>query len=115
MKNNLISIFVIFFIYFNQSLLAQEINIISTKINLDNINKITKFEGNVEAEDRYKNKIKTESADYKKEKDVFETFGKTEILTSNGYKIFTSNIVLDIKKKYIYQFFRYILNLISFS
>jgi len=103
MKNNLLFIFTIFIICFCRSLLAQEIDITANKINLDNINKITKFEGNVNAEDKYKNKIKTESASYKKEKDIFETFGKTEILTSSGYKIFTSNIVLDNNKKNIYS------------
>ena len=103
MKNNLLFIFTIFIICFCKSLLAQEIDITANKINLDNINKITKFEGNVNAEDKYKNKIKTENADYKKENDVFETFGKTEILTSSGYKIFTSNIVLDNNKKNIYS------------
>ena len=103
MKNNILFIFTIFIICFSQPLLAQEIDITANKINLDNNDKITKFEGNVNAEDKYKNKIKTESAGYKKEKNVFETYGKTEILTSNGYKIFTSNIVLDNNKKNIYS------------
>lgn len=103
MKNNLLLLFTIFIICFCKSLSAQEIDITANKINLDNINKITKFEGNVNAEDKYKNKIKTENAYYKKEKDVFETFGKTEILTTSGYKIFSSNIVLDNNKKNIYS------------
>ena len=103
MKNNFLFIFTIFITCFCKSLLAQEIDITANKINFDNINKITKFEGDVNAEDKYKNKIKTESAGYKKEKDVFETIGKTEILTSSGYKIFTSNIVLDNNKKNIYS------------
>ena len=103
MKDNLLYLLAIFFICFGQSLAAQEIDITSNKIILDNINKTTKFEGNVNAEDKYKNKIITESANYKKEKDVFETFGTTEILTSNGYKIFTSNIILDNNKKNIYS------------
>ena len=52
MKNNSTIFLILFFLFINLNLAAQEINISSTKMQYDNIDKITIFEGSVSSEDQ---------------------------------------------------------------
>jgi len=98
MKN---SILCIFFIFLNLNIAAQELEINAKKIQYDNINKITIFEGNVESKDDNGNQIFSEYAKYNKVDEIIETVGPTKIITSKGYKILSSSIILDNKKRII--------------
>ena len=88
MKN---SILCIFFIFLNLNIAAQELEINAKKIQYDNINKITIFEGNVESKDDNGNQIFSEYAKYNKVDEIIETVGPTKIITSKGYKILSSS------------------------
>ena len=98
MKNSILYIFLIFL---NLNLAAQEMEINANKIQYDDINKITIFEGNVSSKDENGNRIFSEYAKYNKVDEVIETVGRTKIITSKGYKILSSNIILDNKRKII--------------
>ena len=99
MKNKIFYIFSIFFIFLNLNAQGLEIN--ANKIQYDDINKITIFEGNVSSKDENGNRIFSEYAKYNKVDEVIETVGRTKIITSKGYKILSSNIILDNKRKII--------------
>jgi LPS-assembly protein len=105
MKNNFlnINILVIIFFIFNISVYAQEFEINSSKIQHDDINKITIFEGDVTTSDQKGNKLFSEYAKYNKLKEIIETKGFTKIITSAGYTVFGSNITYNDKKKTIYS------------
>ena len=66
MKNSFIHLIVLFFLTFNLSLFAQEIEINSSKVQNDNINKVTIFEGNVSSNDEKGNRILSDYARYNK-------------------------------------------------
>ena len=105
MKNSLLYFFTLFFLIFNLNLdlVAQEIEINSSKIEYDNINKITNFEGNVNSSDEKGNKLFSEYAKYNKLEEIIETKGDTKIITSAGYEVYSSNVTLDYKKNIIYS------------
>ena len=105
MKNNFlnINILVTIFFIFNISVYAQEFEINSSKIQHDDINKITIFEGDVTTSDQKGNKLFSEYAKYNKLKEIIETKGFTKIITSAGYTVFGSNITYNDKKKTIYS------------
>ena len=102
MKNNLFY-FLIFFLVFNFNLVAQDLEINSSQVEYDNINKITIFKGNVNSNDKKGNKLFSEYAKYNKTKGVIKTEGKTRIVTSGGYEVSGSNIVFNNKKSKIYS------------
>ena len=52
MKNNIFYTFFLFFIFLSSELAAKEFEIYSTKVEFDNINKVTIFEGDVNTEDK---------------------------------------------------------------
>jgi len=100
MRNNIFySYFFVIFILLTFNLASQELEINSSKIQYDNINKITIFEGNVNSIDEKGNKLFSEYAKYNKINELFETRGKTKIITSAGFQILGNNIILDNKKK----------------
>jgi len=103
MKNSLLYFSVLIFLIFNLSLVAQELEINSSKMQYDNINKVTIFEGNVSLSDEKGNKLFSEYAKYNKLKEIIETKGVTQIITSGNYKILGSNIIFDNKKNLIYS------------
>ncbi len=103
MKNSFLYFTILFFLIFSLKLKAQEIEINSSKIQYDNINKITIFEGNVSSSDEKGNKLFSEYAKYNKLQEVIETRGDTKIITSKGYKVFSSDVVFDNKKNLIYS------------
>jgi len=101
MRNNILYFLV--FLILNFSLNAQELEINSSKIKYDNINKITTFEDDVIFTDEKGNKLFSEYARYNKLEELIQTQGKTKIITSGGYKIFGSDIFFDNKKNLIYS------------
>jgi lipopolysaccharide assembly outer membrane protein LptD (OstA) len=103
MKNSLLCFLVFIFSFFNLHLIAQELEINSSKVTYDNIKKVTIFEGNVSSKDEKGNEILSEYAKYDKLKNIIETNGETKIITSGGYQVFGSNVVLDDNKKIIYS------------
>ena len=109
MKNSFVYFIFLFFLNCNTFLIAGELEINSNKINYDNNNKTTIFEGDVTSSDQKGNKIFSEYAKYDKLKDIIETKGATKIMTSNGYEVLGSNITLDNKKNIIYSNYKTII------
>tara|TARA_B100000780_G_C21121355_1_gene454276 strand:- start:251 stop:2590 length:2340 start_codon:yes stop_codon:yes gene_type:complete len=103
MKNNFFIITFIFVVFSSFELFSQELEIKSSKIKYDDKNKVTLFEGSVEAKDEKNNKFFTSYAKHNKIQKLFETIGETKIITSEGYEILGSNIILDNEKKIIYS------------
>jgi LPS-assembly protein len=101
MKNNSTIFLILFFLFINLNLAAQEINISSTKMQYDNIDKITIFEGSVSSEDQKGNKIFSEYVKYDKPAKIIETKGYTKIITSGGYEVLGSDVIFDNKKNLI--------------
>ncbi len=101
MKNNILKIFLFFLFLSMTSLVAQELEINSSIVKNDLANKITIFEGNVNAKDEKNNQFFSEEATYDEKKDFFETTGQTKVLTTNGYEISSANIQFDNKKQII--------------
>jgi len=103
MKNNILYFVFLFLFIFNASLIAQEIEINSSKVKYDDINKITVFEDNVNSIDEKGNKFFSDYAEYNKLDELITTKGKTKIITSMGYEVLGSNIFFDRKKNTIYS------------
>ena len=103
MKNSIIYLSILFFLTINLKSIAQELEINSSKIQYDSINKVTIFEGNVSSNDEKGNKLFSEYAKYNKLDDVIETRGDTKIITSSGYEVFGTDVVFDNKKNIIYS------------
>jgi len=103
MKNNIFYLFFLISIFLSLNLASQELEINSSKIQYDNINKITIFEGNVNSKDKKGNKFFSKYAKYNKLNELFETQGKTKIITSGGFEVLGTDITLDNKNKLIYS------------
>jgi len=103
MKNNFLNIYILFFLIFNLNLFADELDINSSKIKIDSLNKFSIFEGNVKVYDKKDNKLFSDYAKYDKVEEVIETSGKTQIITSGGYKVNGTNIIFNNKKNIIYS------------
>ena len=103
MKNNLIYSFISIFLVFNLNLAAQELEISSSKIKYDDVNKITILENNVTLKDSQGNELFSEYADYNKLEEIIKTKGNTLIVTSGGYKVSSSDVVFNDKEKIIYS------------
>ena len=101
MKNNFLYFSSILFLFFCLSLSAQEIEINSSKIKYDDVNKVTIFEGDVTSSDEKGNKFFSEYTEYNKPQKIFETKGKTKIITSGNYEVYSSNVIFDNKKNTI--------------
>ena len=71
MKNSFL--WFLFFCIFNLTLVAQELEINSSTIQGDNVNKITIFQGNVNLNDEKGNKLFSEYTKYNKLKEIIET------------------------------------------
>ena len=103
MKNNFIYILLLFFLFLSFKTAAQELQINASKIQYDDINKVTIFEGNVSSSDQKGNKLFSEYAKYNKQKEIIETKGFTKIITSEGYVVDSSDVVLNNTKNVIYS------------
>ncbi len=101
MKNSCLYFIIIFCLFFQKILIAENLQINSSKVNLDKESQFMILEGNVSANDDKNNIITTDYATYDKKIDTIETKGKTKIITSQGYQIFGSDVTFDNKKKII--------------
>ena len=106
MKNRIFYPFLIFFILSSFIMRAQELQINSEKVQYDNIEKITTFEGGVNSRDEKGNNLFSEYAKYNNLEDIVETTGETKIVTSGGYSVLGTNIIFDNKKKSIHSDFK---------
>ena len=80
MKNKSLFFLFLFFLSFFLKLSAQEIEIKSSKLQYDDMNKVTIFEGDVSSYDEKGNKIFSEYAQYNKIKEIINTKGNTKIV-----------------------------------
>ena len=103
MKNNFLILFFLFFFHICFSLNAQELEINSTIVKYDNINKITIFEGNVNTVDAMGNKLFSNFAKYNQIEQLIKTQGDTKIETSGGYLVRSKDVIFDNKKKIIFS------------
>ena len=104
MKNNLIKILSITLIFlFNSNLFADELDIKANQLNLNKETKIILAEGNVQISDIKKNVIFAEKAEYNKNKELMRSFGPTDIITSEKFRIQGEDIFYDNKKGVIYS------------
>ena len=99
MKNNIFYLFYSIFFLLSFESTAKDLEVNSFKVKYDNINKITIFEGDVNAKDGLGNKLFSKYAKYNKIDGLFETQGTTKIVTSAGFEISGENIFLDEEKK----------------
>ena len=99
MKNNFIIILLSLFLF--KPVLGETLNIKSKNISIDKKTKISIFKNDVTAKDIENNLIKTNYAEFRKDLELFETKGKTTILTSEGYFLTGEDIIFDNKKKFI--------------
>ncbi len=128
MKNNLT---ILIFLLFANLSLADELVIKAKNINIDKKAKITIFENEVEVKDLFNNSFKADYVLYNKEKNflelkgnilskdtsgnvfraskasydnngkIFKSFGESNFVTLEGYKIDTSDIIIDYKNTFI--------------
>jgi len=103
MRNNIFYNFFFIFIFLSFNLASEELEINSSQIKYDSVNKITIFEGSVNSKDVAGNKLFSEFAKYNKVDELYETQGATKIITSEGFTVLGSDIVLDNKNKLIYS------------
>ena len=104
MKNNLIKILYIALIFlFNSNLFADELDIKANQLNLNKETKRILAEGNVQISDLKKNIIFAEKAEYDKSKELMRSFGPTDIITSEKFRIQGEDIFYDNKKGVIYS------------
>ena len=103
MRNNIFYNFFFIFIFLSFNLASEELEINSSQIKYDNVNKITIFEGSVNSKDVVGNKLFSEFAKYNKVDELYETRGATKIITSEGFTVLGSDIILDNKNKLIYS------------
>ena len=117
--------YIVFLLIWSNHLLAEQLEIQSKNISLDNINKISIFEGqvlvktqdgyfinsdyakydkekgvielknNVVAKDKKNNIIKSNYANYNEKTKILKTKGTTTITTSENYLIKSKNILVD--------------------
>ena len=72
-------------------------------MHVDKEKKIIYAEGEVKISDTKQNLILTEKAEYDKSKNLAKTFGQTNIITSEEFKVTGKNIFYDNQKKIIYS------------
>ena len=92
MKNNLI---LVFFLFFFQHSLAENLNIKSSKISINKTTKLSIFEDNVVVTDVKNNIFKTNYAEYDKNIQLLKSKGKTTITTAEGFLLSGNNIDFD--------------------
>ena len=98
MKNK---IFILLFAFFFNPLLADTLNIKSAAISIDKKTKLTQFKNDVVAKDEENNILKTEYAEYNKEKNILVTKNETTITTSEKFFLSGKNIIFDNKNNLI--------------
>ena len=103
MKNNFLYFIFFFSLVFNLNLNAQDLEIVSSKIRYDDINKVTIFEGDVISNDEKGNKLFSEYVKYNKVDEIITTNGPTKIITSAGYIVLTNNVIFNNIDNEIYS------------
>ena len=102
MKNKFIYfITLLFFNLLISNAHAEELSISANTVEFDDISKVLILNGDVTAVDEDQNKVFASRARYNKKENLFETFGKTTIITNSGYNIEGENILFDNKLKKI--------------
>ena len=94
MRSNYIFLILLFFLLSFKNALS-ELNIEASNISVDKEKNEVNFKNKVTAKDSLGNVFYSESATYNKNKKTFNSSGPTEIITSQGYKVITSNIFFD--------------------
>ncbi len=104
MKNNFIKILSVLLYFFLTSLLnADELTINANEVQLNKESKIIFADGDVQISDNKKNMIFTKKAEYNKISQIMRSFGETDIITSEKFRIQGENIFYDNNKKIIYS------------
>jgi len=88
---------------FFASSFADELNINALEVHVDKGGRIIYAEGEVEITDTKQNLILTEKAEYDKSKNLAKALGRTNIITSEKFKVSGRNIFYDNQKKIIYS------------
>ena len=104
MKNNPLKILLtLIVLVFNSNLLADELEIKAKELKLNKGTEIILAEGSVEISDKRNNVIFAEKAKYYKKKKLMRSFGDTDIITSEQYRIQGKDIFYDNDKGIIYS------------
>ena len=101
MKNNLLKFLLIFFIFFQNTLYANELDISASEIKIDKKNSEIQFIGSIKAVDESNNVLMSEEAYYLKEKDFLKSKGATKIITRENYVFESENVEFDNKNNII--------------
>jgi len=104
MKNNIFKIilFITVLIFSSQSL-AEELIVDANQVQLNKEKKVVYAEGNVQISDNKRNIIFTKKAEYNKLNELVRSFGETDIITSEKFRIQGEDIFYDNKKQVIYS------------
>ena len=104
MKNKFIKILsLIFCLLQSLNVIADELDIKANQVKLNKDNKVIQAEGNVQITDIKKNIIFAEKAEYDKNNELMRSFGETDIITSEQYRIQGRDIFYDNDKGIIYS------------
>ena len=80
---------------------AKNLEINSSEVKFDKKNSTIIFRGNVKAIDENNNILKTDEANYSKEKDLLNSIGSTIIETVENYVFESKNVIFDNRNKVI--------------
>ena len=100
MKNKIVIILFIFFTIITNSF-GEELNISSSEIKYNKNLSLWELKKDIVIVDTKNNKVLAQEALYDKEKQIITTSGITEVFTSDGYYINSSNVVFDNKNQTI--------------
>ncbi len=93
----------IFCLLQSPNIIADELDIKANQVKLNKDTRITQAEGNVQITDINKNIIFAEKAEYDKNNELMRSFGETDIVTSEKFRIQGNDIFYDNKKGIIYS------------
>ena len=95
MKNNSYIAKLIFFLFVSTNLSANNLEISSTEVKLNKKESKIILKGDIKAKDQNNNILKTEEANYLKDKDLLNSIGFTTVITSENYLFESSNVIFD--------------------
>ena len=99
MKNKLLfKLIFLIFLFLNNNLYSDTLNIKSKTISANKNKKIIVFKGEVIAKDSKNNLIETETAEYIKDEDILIVKDNVKIITSEGYEVLTDSLKFDNKR-----------------
>ena len=104
MKNSFIIICFFFLnIFYSNYAITEELDINAKQVQINKDTEIIIAEGNVQISDNKKNIIFADKAEYNKKKKLMRSFGETDIITSEKFRIQGENIFYDNDKGVIYS------------